>query len=102
MKRLAIAVATTVVATAFLPVAVAQAHHPLTKREAVREVREDAFDNYDVDYFHRQPSCFRMSRYLFKCVAVVVYFDGDSDCIRGPVRAYGPNHHSVRVNMHLC
>jgi hypothetical protein len=80
----------------------ALAYHPLTKREAIHEVKRDAFENHDVDYFSRAPRCLRFSRYLFKCVAAVVYFDGDSDCIVGRVRAVGPIRHGIRASMHVC
>jgi hypothetical protein len=85
-----------------LGTASAFAHHALTRAEARAEFRSYAFEHYDVDYFDRGPSCYRFSRYLFRCVAVVVYFDGDTDCIRGPVRAVGPIHHGVVVRQWLC
>jgi hypothetical protein len=100
-RKLIATLALTAAVTAALA-APAAAHHPLTKREAAREFRQDALENYDVDYFEDGPACFRMSRYVFRCVAVVVYFDGDSDCVKGPVRATGPAHHRIQVNGYLC
>jgi hypothetical protein len=82
----------------------AQAHHPLSHSEARAEFRDRALEPDHVgtpDYLD-ELACYRFSRYLFKCVALVVYLDGQSECWSGRVRATGRRHHRISVYMRPC
>jgi len=83
------------------PVRAHAAHHPLTIREAKRQILDNIESEWHVDERRVSLRCRQRGRYRVRCDTSFTTSGGDAFCGVSTARAYGPQRHRVMTNVRV-